>query len=83
MRALIATRDTLAAAGLAVELATDNLTCDTTDLGDAGLLLGTVYDYEIILLDLVRPNVEGYKMPQRLRAASVHADINPLRSRRA
>ena len=81
MRALIATVDILAAASIKVALAKDNWFCDTTDLGEYGLWFARVYDYDIILVDLMLPNVDGYQMLQRLRAARVHTPILILSAR--
>src|SRR6516162_4348294 len=81
MRILIAATDVCTAASIKVILAKANLLCDTTDLGEEGLLLGTLYDYDIILLDLTLADVEGYKLLQRLRAAHVHTPALILSAR--
>jgi two-component system cell cycle response regulator CtrA len=75
MRALIAAADVRAAAGIAVILAKENFINDTTDLGEDGLQMAKAYDYDIILVDLMLPDIEGYKMLQRLRTARVHTPI--------
>ena len=75
MRALIAAADVRAAAGIAVILAKENFISDTTDLGEDGLQMAKAYDYDIILVDLMLPDIAGYKMLQRLRAARVHTPI--------
>src|SRR6516164_3564294 len=71
MRALIASGDAFAAARIRAMLAKENLICDATDLGQDTLLLCRLYDYDIILLDLKVPDIEGYKLLQQLRAAQV------------
>jgi len=75
MRALVASGDALAAARTQAVLAKENLICDASDLGRDGLLLGKLYDYDIILLDLGVPGIEGYRLLQRLRAARVCTPI--------
>ena len=75
MRALIASGDAFAAARIRAMLAKENLICDATDLGRDSLLLGRLYDYDIILLDLTVPDIEGYKLLQQLRAARVGTPI--------
>jgi two-component system cell cycle response regulator CtrA len=75
MRALIAAGDVFAAARIRAMLAKENLICDTTELGGDSILLGKLYDYDIILLDLTVPDVEGYRLLQQLRAARVRTPI--------
>jgi len=71
MRALIASGDAFAAARIRAMLAKENLICDATDLGRDTLLFCRLYDYDIILLDLKVPDIEGYKLLQQLRAGQV------------
>jgi two-component system cell cycle response regulator CtrA len=40
-----------------------------TDLGEDGLEIGKLYDYDIIMLDLMLPDIDGYEVLRRLRAA--------------
>jgi two-component system cell cycle response regulator CtrA len=75
MRALIVTADVFAANSIKVTLAEENLICDTTELGEEGLEIGELYDYDIILLDLMRPDIQGYEVLRRLRAARVTVPI--------
>jgi two-component system cell cycle response regulator CtrA len=75
MRVLIATADVFAAASIQVALADENWICDTIDIGEDDFWFSTVNDYDIILLDLIVPAVDGYKMLERLRIARVHTPI--------
>jgi len=75
MRVLIAAGDVFAAVRIRAMLAKENLICDTTELGRDSLVLGQLYDYDIILLDLTVPDTEGYKLLQQLRAARVRTPI--------
>jgi two-component system cell cycle response regulator CtrA len=75
MRVLIAAGDVFAAVRIRAMLGKENLICDTTGLGRDSLLLGKLYDYDIILLDLAVPDTEGYKLLQQLRAARVRTPI--------
>jgi two-component system, cell cycle response regulator CtrA len=81
MRALIAAGDVFAAASIKATFEKESLIYDTTDLGEDGLQIARLYDYDIILLDLLRPDVEAYNMLQRLRAARVRTPILILSSR--
>ena len=49
--------------------------CDTTDMGEDGLEIGKLYDYDIIILDLMLPDMDGYEVLRRLRAARVKTPI--------
>ena len=81
MRVLIAAGDVFAAVKIRAMLAKENLICDATELGRDSLLLGKLYDYDIILLDLTVPEIEGYKLLQQLRAARVRTPILILSGR--
>jgi two-component system cell cycle response regulator CtrA len=48
---------------------------DTTELGEDGLEIGKIYDYDIIILDLMLPDIDGYEVLRRLRAARVTTPI--------
>ena len=71
MRVLLIGQHAATAARIRAMLAKENLICDATDLGQDTLLLCRHYDYDIILLDLKVPDIEGYKLLQQLRAAQV------------
>jgi len=58
-----------AAASIKVALAEENLIRDTTDLGDDGLEIGKLHDYDIVLLDLTRPEIQGHEVLRRLHTA--------------
>ena len=75
MRALIASLDYFTAASVKLTLAKANVTFDTTGLGEDSLEMARAYNYDIIILDLILPDEEGYRMLRRLRAAHVHAPI--------
>jgi two-component system cell cycle response regulator CtrA len=40
-------------------------------MGEDGLEIGKLYDYDIIVLDLMLPDIDGYEVLRRLRAARV------------
>jgi two-component system cell cycle response regulator CtrA len=52
-------------------LRSEGYVCDTTDMGEDGLEIGKLYDYDIIILDLMLPDIDGYEVLRRLRAARV------------
>jgi len=74
MRVLLVEDDAQTAASIKMLLVNENFICDTTDLGEDGLEIGKLYDYDIILLDLMLP-IDGYEVLRRLRAARVRTPI--------
>jgi len=75
MRVLLVEDDAATAASVKMMLVKENFICDTTDLGEDGLEIGKLYDYDIILLDLMLPDIDGYEVLRRLRAARVRTPI--------
>ena len=53
----------------------EGLIVDIAEFGEDGLEIGKLYDYDIILLDLMLPDMDGYEVLRRLRAARVETPI--------
>tara|TARA_R110002096_G_scaffold70142_20_gene168265 strand:- start:9835 stop:10485 length:651 start_codon:yes stop_codon:yes gene_type:complete len=47
----------------------------STDLGEEGIDLGKLYDYDIILLDLNLPDMHGYDVLKKLRLSKVNTPV--------
>jgi two-component system, cell cycle response regulator CtrA len=75
MRALLVEDDQTTARSIELILKSENIVVDTTDLGEDGLEIGQLYDYDIILLDLMLPDMDGYEVLRRLREAKVETPI--------
>ncbi|MDI9408046.1 MAG: response regulator transcription factor [Candidatus Pacebacteria bacterium] len=75
MRVLIVEDDTATAKSLNLMLTSAGYTVDTTDMGEDGIEIGKLYDYDIILLDLMLPDIDGYEVLRRFRAAKVQTPI--------
>jgi two-component system cell cycle response regulator CtrA len=75
MRVLLVEDDAATSASIALMLRKERFICDTTDLGEDGLEIGKLYDYDIIILDLMLPDIDGYEVLRRLRAARVRTPI--------
>jgi len=75
MRALLVEDDATTAASIKMMLSQENFICDTTDLGEDGVAIGKLYDYDIIVVDLALPDIDGYEVLRRLRAARVPTPI--------
>ena len=48
---------------------------DSTDLGEDGLDLGKIYDYDLIILDLMLPDMDGMDVIRQLRSAKVATPV--------
>ena len=75
MRVLIVEDDSSTAKNIELMLKSENFIVDATDLGEDELEIGKLYDYDIILLDLMLPDIDGYEVLRRLRAARVNTPI--------
>jgi two-component system cell cycle response regulator CtrA len=75
MRVLIVEDDTATSATIELALKAESFIVDTTDLGEDGLEIGKLYDYDIIILDLMLPDIDGYEVLRRLRSSRVTTPI--------
>ena len=75
MRVLLIEDDPSIAQSIELMLKTASFTTYTTDLGEEGVDLGKLYDYDIILLDLNLPDMSGYEVLRSLRLAKVKTPI--------
>ncbi len=75
MRVLLVEDDPATAQGIEMMLRAESYVCDVTDMGEDGLEIGKLYDYDIIVLDLMLPDMDGYEVLRRLRAARVKTPI--------
>ncbi len=75
MRVLLVEDDPATAQGIEMMMRSESYVCDVTDMGEDGLEIGKLYDYDIIVLDLMLPDMDGYEVLRRLRAARVKTPI--------
>lgn len=75
MRVLLVEDDSATARSIELALASEGIVCDTAELGEEGLEIGKIYDYDIIILDLMLPDIDGYEVLLRLRSAKVQVPI--------
>ena len=71
MRVLLIEDDSATARSISLMLKSEGFNVYTTDLGEEGIDLSKVYDYDIILLDLNLPDMSGFEVLRSLRAAKV------------
>ena len=75
MRVLVVEDDSNTAQSIELMLKAEGYIVDTTNLGEDGLEIGKLYDYDIIILDLMLPDIDGYEVLRRLRAARINTPI--------
>ena len=71
MRVLLVDDDAAIARSIEFMLKVEEINVYRTDLGEEGVDLGKIYDYDIILLDLNLPDISGYEVLRSLRSAKV------------
>ncbi len=75
MRVLLVEDDVALAKSIELMLSAEGFNIYATDLGEEGLDLGKIYDYDIILLDLNLPDMHGYDVLKKLRTSKVETPI--------
>jgi two-component system cell cycle response regulator CtrA len=75
MRVLLIEDDPVTSRSIALMLGHANFNVYTTDLGEEGIDLAKLYDYDLILLDLVLPDINGHDVLRQLRVARIDTPI--------
>ena len=75
MRVLLVEDDPTTSRSIEMMLTHANLNVYATDLGEEGIDLAKLYDYDLILLDLNLPDMEGHEVLRQLRMARVDTPI--------
>lgn len=69
MRVLLVEEDLIAARGITLMLKAAGAVVDQTDSGEDALELLRHYEYDIVLLDLALPDIEGFEVVRRMRVS--------------
>ncbi len=75
MRILLVEDDPTTSKSIEMMLQNANLNVYATDLGEEGIDLAKLYDYDLILLDLNLPDMNGHDVLRQLRLATVETPI--------
>lgn len=75
MRILLVEDDPTTSRSIELMLTHANLNVYCTDLGEDGIDLAKLYDYDLILLDLNLPDMSGHEVLRQLRLARIETPI--------
>ena len=75
MRVLLVEDDYAVSQSIETMLKKEGMVVDATDLGEDGLDIAKLYDYDIIILDLMLPDMNGYEVLKNLRSAKVTTPV--------
>ena len=82
MRILLIEDDPSTAESIELMLRKADLNTYVTDSGEEGIELAKLYDYDLIILDLSLPDIDGYEvLRQAARRAGRYANADPVRLR--
>ena len=81
MRALVIEDDPVSAKLIEAALRSEGLVSEPAICGEDGIELAKLYDFDIVVLDLRLPDIDGYEVVRRLRAAKVQTPILILSGR--
>lgn len=75
MRILLVEDDVIVARGITLALRAASMIVDSADTGEEALELARLYDYDLMVLDLMLPDIEGYEVVRRMRAARIETPV--------
>ena len=75
MRVLLIEDDKVVARGIEMMLKSEGFNVYVTDLGEEGVDLGKIYDYDLILLDLNLPDMNGLDVLRTLRMSRIGTPV--------
>jgi two-component system cell cycle response regulator CtrA len=75
MRILLVEDDRSSARGISFQLQQHRMVVDVADCGAEAMELAKLYDYDAIIVEVMLPDMEGFDVIGRLRAARFHAPV--------
>ncbi|MFW5680331.1 MAG: response regulator transcription factor CtrA [Pseudomonadota bacterium] len=81
MRALVVEDDPISQKMIEIALDHDGILHEPTGYGEDAIELAKLYDFDIILLDLTLPDIDGYEVVRRIRSARIKTPVLILSGR--
>ncbi|GHS92441.1 DNA-binding response regulator [Alphaproteobacteria bacterium] len=75
MRILFVEDDFITGQSMQKLLQSEGFICDISNNGEEGLEVGKLYEYDLIILDLMLPDIDGFEVMRRLRASQIRTPI--------
>ena len=75
MRVLLVEDDKSMAQNINLILSKEGMVVDVSNFGEDGIEIGKLYDYDIIILDLMLPDMDGFEVLKKLRAGKVMTPV--------
>lgn len=75
MRVLLVEDDISTSQAIDLFLKSEGFNVYTTDMGEEGIQLGKLYDYDIVILDINLPDISGWQVLKSLREAKVKTPV--------
>lgn len=75
MRVLVIDGNAVSMAATVLTLKSEGITADFTDLGEEGVSLAKLYDFDAITLDLQLPDMTGFEALRQIRRANIKAPV--------
>lgn len=75
MRVLLVEDDAVTARGISLILKSSGVVVDQADNGEEAFELVKHYEYDIVVLDLILPDMEGYEVVRRMRASKIDVPV--------
>lgn len=75
MRVLLVEDDLTTSRAIELALASEGIICEHYACGEAGIESGKFYDFDLIILDIMLPDIDGFLFIQRMRAAKLKTPI--------
>lgn len=75
MRILLIEDDITTAQTIQLSLKSEKYVIDVAKTGEEGLEIGKMYDYDLVILDLMLPDIDGYEVLRQFRGSKVETPV--------